>query len=361
MTIKRSSLYAYYVKNHNAIKVGYGDKSKERLRDYARQYHLIVDLNTLQDWEIPVASLAQTIENECHNALLEAGFEKLFLNVEGQIAQELFHLHDQPYEEALLIVAGTIDETIQKIHLKLTQKVSSLTNESTRQKKEENKQRIQKLKEIKQQELDEEVGLCAAYYKSVWGSIFQPGIENRKQAEKIKESYFCRGGSLKRLFSKIDRNASPALSLYRWKEYPLMRSCIKKIFESDRIAKNCHIQTLLKYDKDKKGIVGLAIKSIDFPPDSNYFCVGDNYIRSLSFCVHCMGYRKGLSFCHDPLGYRKAAEMEVRLVVQTATGFGGDDATELINLDPELKDLIEYAKVNTPSEIGTEFFRYYTK
>ena len=150
MAFKSSNLYCYYVKNHNAIKVGFGENSTQRMRDYSKFYNLEVDLSSLKKWKIPVSGLAQTVENSCHLALLDAGFQKHILsNEDGQEAQELFHLGGASYEDALLIVAGTIDETIENIVSKLG--ITDHKNiEKSRRKKEEIRLRKEQIDALKQ-------------------------------------------------------------------------------------------------------------------------------------------------------------------------------------------------------------------
>ena len=46
------------------------------------------------------------------------------------------------------------------------------------------------------------------------------------------------------------------------------------------------------------------------------------------------------------------AFLEVRLVVQDATGFGGDDAEEIIKCDPDLLALVKFAEQNPAPELG---------
>lgn len=98
MTIKTSNIYAYFVPSLNAIKVGYGDSSVQRMKSYVKQYGLDVAESSLRSWEIPVSGVAQTIESECHKTLLASGLERLSVFADEQEAQELFGLGDITYE-----------------------------------------------------------------------------------------------------------------------------------------------------------------------------------------------------------------------------------------------------------------------
>lgn len=47
----------------------------------------------------------------------------------------------------------------------------------------------------------------------------------------------------------------------------------------------------------------------------------------------------------------KMALLEMRLVVQEAAGFGGNEAIEIINCDPDLLALVKFAEQNPPPEL----------
>ena len=47
------------------------------------------------------------------------------------------------------------------------------------------------------------------------------------------------------------------------------------------------------------------------------------------------------------------AFLEVRLVIQYATGFGGDEAEEIIKCDSDLLALVKFAEQNPTPELRT--------
>ena len=52
------------------------------------------------------------------------------------------------------------------------------------------------------------------------------------------------------------------------------------------------------------------------------------------------------------------ALLEIRLAVQNATGFGGDEALQIIKQDSFLLKLVEIAGQQKPAELSSEFLKY---
>ena len=327
MAIKSSNLYCYYVKNHNAIKVGFGESSTQRMRDYSKSYLLEVEYSSLKNWEIPVSGLAQIVENSCHEALIEAGLNKHNItNIDGQEAQELFHLGSTSYEEAVLIVAGTIDETIENILSKLGS-TNHKNKEESRRKKEENRLRKEKIVASKKAEFDRQVYECSAYIRSVWNTKFQPVIEIFDITRRININFQYRESSIKRLFSG---ETSPVVRMYQWEPYQVICNKIVNSLETLRLA--------------KAEVVKINNKFTDY----KVVTASEEFLK-LSI------YRPGghdLPFVDNPLHGNEWALTEVRLIVQHATYcFGGDDALELIKLDSRLQKLVTKASLSYPPEL----------
>ena len=321
MAIKSSNLYCYYVKNHNAIKVGFGENATQRMRDYSKFYNLEVELSSLKKWKIPVSGLAQTVENSCHLALLDAGFQKHILsNEDGQEAQELFHLGGTSYEDALLIVAGAIDETIVNIFSKLG--ITDHQNiEKSRRKKEEIRLGKEQIDALKQVEFDKKVFECSAYIKSVWSTKFQPVIDIFDRAGKVIIQFPRNQSTINRL---IGGKRSDANRMYSWYEYSHVNALIINSFPLTRSAKAEYIKIRNKFGEKEANASFRSLGSSAF---------------NLAF--------SSLPFVRNEDDW---AHLEVRLIVQKATGFGGDNATELIKLDPSLQELVARASSSYPPE-----------
>ena len=349
MAFKSSNLYCYYVKNHNAIKVGFGENSTQRMRDYSKFYNLEVDLSSLKKWKIPVSGLAQTVENSCHLALLDAGFQKHILsNEDGQEAQELFHLGGASYEDALLIVAGTIDETIENIVSKLG--ITDHKNiEKSRRKKEGIRLRKEQIDTLEKVEFNKKVFECSAYIVSVWSTKFQPVIDIFDRSTEIGRNFPYMQSTIKRLF---EGKKSDAVRMYQWEKYPFIRTLIIDSFDIIRSAKAENVKIHDKFEKDgvldsslwelKLSIDRPCTKLIRYEKQSR-----EEWKKTLAL------YGYSLPFVDSPLYSKEWAHLEVRLIVQLAVGayyFCKDDATELIKLDPSLQELVARASSIYPAE-----------
>ena len=110
--LQESTVYAFNVPSMNSIKVGFGADGRTRMKNYSRQYALSSSAVSLREWKLPSPSLASSIETACHRALLHADFCRLAHVVDEREARELFDLGHHSYEEAVIVVAEAIEETI---------------------------------------------------------------------------------------------------------------------------------------------------------------------------------------------------------------------------------------------------------
>lgn len=326
MAIKPSNLYAYYVENHKAIKVGFGDSPKQRVKDYSKQYELKIDEKSIRTWEIPVSGLAQTIEAECHRVLMEAGLQRLAILVNEQEAQELFELGNTSYDEAVLLVAGTIDETIGNILSSLGGN-SATNKENLRKKSEETRIRKEAISASKKAEFEAQVNECANYIKSIWNVKFQPVIELLNKTRAINSKFEYREGSIKRLLSG---ETSPVLRMYQWNLYPQLRNFFEPIFGAMRVAKAEYQLINEKFQNYE------VIKAAE---------------EKLKLSIWCPG-GKDLNFVNNPYYKDDWALTEIRLIVQEATYcFGDVEALQLIKMDSKLTQLVQLAKSTLPPEL----------
>lgn len=325
MSIKSSNLYCYYVKNHNAIKVGYGDSSQQRMRDYAKVYSLEVDSKSLKSWNIPVSGLASIVESACHQSLLDAGFKRYIIpNADGQEAQELFDLGNTPYHEVVIIIAGTIDETIDLIANKIT-KTTNKEKEIANREFLENKARIDSLRRKKEAQFIQKSNDCAKYIRSVWKDKFQPFVDIFEKTRLINKNFVYKESALKRLFGS---EKNPVIRMYNWPPYKDIRNHIIESFDIHREAK----AELIKIN--------------------NIFKDDDVIRKAIDISGLCIYSPNGHDLCLlNPYRNEDWAHLEIRLLVQFACYFGGDDASELIELDPILQSLVAKAWAELPPEL----------
>ena len=119
--LQESTVYAFHVPSMNAIKVGFGADGRTRMKNYSRQYALSSSAVSLREWKLPSPSLASSIETACHRALLNADFGRFAHVVDEREARELFDLGHHSYEEAVIVVAEAIEETINSLTEKAEQ------------------------------------------------------------------------------------------------------------------------------------------------------------------------------------------------------------------------------------------------
>ena len=325
MSIKTSNIYSYFVPNLKAIKVGYGDSSVQRMKSYAKQYHLEVAESSLRTWEIPVSGLAQTIEQECRKTLLDAGLEKLAIYANEQEAQELFDLGDVTYEDAVLLVAETVDETIENMRQRLGGE-SSKSSKNSRKKREEIRIKQEKV----QAAFDKRTAECLKEIVVIWEKSFVPLktlISSEDKYQREFNSYYHN-----RFFKNWpSRKGSCAELIYKWKLYPKVQDAIISAFWAMRDAKSDLVRL---YDRFGSRNVSAAERQ---------------------FFVHKQGHLKIFVNFIDKDGWdSNFAALEVRLVVQEITHWGGEDAMELIELDPKLAKLVTTAEKILPPELEVD-------
>ena len=146
--LRESTVYAFHVPSMNTIKVGFGADGRTRMTNYSRQYALSSSAVSLREWKLPSPSLASAIETACHRALLNADFCRIAHVVDEREARELFDLGHHSYEEAVIVVAEAIEETINALHAALG-RFKPLSQEKARQQRDEAQERRAAIREEK--------------------------------------------------------------------------------------------------------------------------------------------------------------------------------------------------------------------
>lgn len=182
--LKNSTVYDYHVPNINAIKVGFGVNGKQRFASYSRQYSLSSVSKSLREWTLPATSIASAVETACHKALIQSGFDRLNYVIDEKEAKELFELGPHAYEDAVLVVAEAIQETINSLYEALGKQKPG-TDEKARRLKEDAQKRREILKKdreiLKIQEQERQIILAMNDLELSWNDRVQPFVFNANQ------------------------------------------------------------------------------------------------------------------------------------------------------------------------------------
>lgn len=335
MEFKKSHVYSYHVVSHNLIKVGYGDNPKLRMVSYCATYNIKADANSLRAWDFPAAGIASVMESAVHSALLEAGFERHTLSVEDQDAQELFTLGSHSYKDALIIVTEAIEFAARSLIGGLKQKENLSSDERERERSEEIKrektEEKRKRDELRQLNEDNLRLQVTAEAKAGWATEVQPWLDAVAEGKDLIQKKRSSFSSLANLMTGRD-----AIDDLRTRDsYPRILKLIEIAFHSMRKARAWRLKLVLKYGLSviPKGIDLQSPGGIHLPEDSLHEHIDEESV------------------------------VEVRLAVQSVTGWGGDDALTLMQRNPnDFKSLISYAK-QIPSierETGKTWVKYTT-
>lgn len=326
--LQESTVYAFHVPSMNSIKVGFGTDGRTRMKHYSRQYALSASAVSLREWKLPSPSLASSIETACHRALLHADFCRVAHVVDEREARELFDLGHHSYEEAVIVVAEAIEETINSLHAALG-KFKPLSQEKARQQKDEAQNRRTAIREEKKTRKEEDenrlITSAVPEVRQRWESEASPFARACDSARVIYQKFAYSQGFLS---SMLSGKQSAAFRMRNWREWPVVKRLIPEIFHSARRAKslNCELERRHGYHAEQAaGRLGLSLRS----PGGHALPTVGTYPD-----------KNGMAF------------LEVRLVVQLAAGFSGDDAEELIKSDPDLIALVRFAEQNPAPELG---------
>ncbi|MDR2220264.1 MAG: hypothetical protein LBE24_06755 [Methylobacillus sp.] len=326
--LKESTVYAFHVPSTNSIKVGFGADGRTRMKNYSRQYALSSSAVSLREWKLPSPSLASSIESACHRALLSAGFYRVSHVVDEREAKELFDLGHHSYEEAVIVVAEAIEETINSLHAALG-KLKPLSQEKARQQKDEAQRRRSTLCEEKKVRKEEDenrlINSAIPEIRQRWEKDVAPFTKACDNARVIWKQFSYSQGFIS---SILNGRQSAAFRMRNWQQWPSIKRLIPEIFHSGRRAKSAYLDMKKRYgDYAEKAAHRLGL-SLWRPGGHDLTLVG------------CYPDKDGMAF------------LEVRLVVQEATGFGGDDAEEIIKCDLDLFALVKFAEQNPAPELG---------
>lgn len=325
--LQQSTVYAFHVPSMNAIKVGFGSDGRTRMSHYSRQYGLVSSAVSLREWRLPSPSLASSIETACHRALLEAGFCRVSHVVDEQEARELFDCGHHSYEQAVLVVAEAIEETISSLYEALG-KFKPLSQEKARQQKESAQQSRNAIREEKKKKTEEEeirlISAATIEIKHRWSLDVEPYLIACSSAKTIYSQFNHSQGLLASFFTG---NKNAAVRMKNWNQFPLIKRSIREIFHTARRTKALCCEMNKKYGYS----AGRAAINLGFPMGGL-----NNWDLPM---VGSYSDENGIPY------------LEVRLVVQKATGFGGDDAIELMAADTEIMALVQYAAQNLPPEL----------
>jgi hypothetical protein len=317
--LKTASVYAFHVPSHDLIKVGYGEDARFRMVSYCRTYGITAAHGSLRVWTFPAWSIAAALEAAAHEALLDAGFSRYLMSNNDKEAQELFFLGGHFYEQAVIVVAEAVQLTARSLADGL-KSIQPISNENARQRKEQIRLQKEKAKLAEEQkEYARRLQVQAAVdavAKNEWNTYIKPWVDlcGRAQAITGKKTLSTTLGGL--LFRR------DCVDILRSRdEYPKIIMLIKEIFHAARKARKWRLDLSIKFGREFHP----TGKNMQFP--------GGHFLHD--------------EYQGDSVGER--AETEVRLAVQTATGWGGDEALNLMRRDPRVFiPLVDFAG-NNPS------------
>jgi len=334
MEFKKSYVYAYHVTSHGLIKVGFGDNPKSRMLSYCSTYGISADTKSLKSWDFPAASIASVIETAIHDALIESGFERHSLLMEDQEAQELFVLGSSTYQDALEIVTEAIEKSTRSLmtglrtkeRLVATEK-ENLRREEIRKQKAEEKRRSNLYKEQVEAVLRQRMTERA---RATWASEVQPWLDCVEKAKQLmqQKSHFSGIANLWTGRDSVDQLRYRAI-------YPAILDLVSTAFHGMRRARAWRLKLVLEFGSS------VYPEGVDLQFPGGCYLPEDTLHDSINeYCV-----------------------TEVRLAVQSVTGWGGDDALTLMKRDPDaFRELIQFAR-DTPSierQTGRTWARYTT-
>lgn len=328
-----SFVYAYHVTSHGLIKVGYGENPKMRLASYSVTYGITADPSSLRVWDFAAGSIASAIEGSIHRALMDAGFTQRFLSSKtNQEAQELFELLGHSYEEALLVVTDTIEITTKALVENLKSKQQSTSTEQAKKRRDEVRQKNDR---ERQQAIDAKKLRDEALSKTVtakamvgWSSQVKPWIDTLERAKALMNTKSALTG-----FFSFVAGRDTVDELRNREIYPQILSFVEKIFLETRRARAWRLHLIIDFG------LGVRLNGIDLQFPGGHYLPDDSLHESPE----------------------EESVTEVRLAVQSATGWGGGDAIKLMERDPKaFSRLIAYARQNLSPEraSGRTWCRY---
>lgn len=326
--LQESTVYAFHVPSMNSIKVGFGTDGRTRMKNYSRQYALLSSAVSLREWKLPSTSLASSIETACHRALLNADFYRVAHVVDEREARELFDLGHHSYEEAVLVVAEAIEETINSLHAALG-KFKPLSQEKARQQKEDAQNRRAAIREENKAKKEEDenrlLNSASQEIELLWERYAAPFAKACDNARVVSKQFKYSQGFIS---SMLNGKQSAVFRMRNWQQWPTIKRLIPEIFHSARRTKFFYSEMERqhgKYAEQAARRFGLSL----WAPGGHKLPMVGTYPD-----------KNGLAF------------LEVRLVVQVAAGLGGDDAEEIIKSDPDLLALVRFAEQNPAPELG---------
>lgn len=323
-----SFVYSYFIPSLNAIKVGFGEDPERRMYSYTQMYSLSPDVSSLKVWEMPSAGVASNIETSCHQSLINAGLERLVISSGHAEANEIFHLREVQYSDALDLLVEEIDDYLEYLRKSLEGK--SFAKERGETKKKDELQRARQV--ATEQKISEiEFDLKENYYK-----FYQPLIDEINRADQHWRSMpFEQRNKLTAIF-KGWKSVSEAF--FKWEGVKKCVDNVSPILRTARSAKSYYLKVTKKYPYE-------LIKSAEQRQNLSLYNPHPSYELPIVYPTVVSNYRD------EPRLKVDAAIYEVMLCTQIATGQGSDECFRLIEEFKSLQDLATFARLNPPREL----------
>jgi hypothetical protein len=321
-----SFVYSYFLPSLNAIKVGYGEDPERRMYSYTRDYGIAADFETLKTWEMPSAGIASNVESICHETLVKIGIERLNISNNDVNANEIFHLREVSYSDAIEIIVEEIDQYFSYLRASLDGKSFASEERSTKKKEEIQKSKQEAIEAaIKDIEND-----LKSNYERYYGSF----IREAKKADHYWRSMpFTQRNSLTAMFKGWKSRDEAFL---KWEGLHKCLVNVSPILKSARVAKSYYLDITNKYPIE---LISKAERSAGV---SLYSPFGGYQLPIV--------YPSVVALCNDEVIRVDNAVYEVMMCTQIATGLG-EGCYELIKDHKVLQDLVGFARQYPPPEL----------
>jgi hypothetical protein len=323
-------IYAYYLPDLHAIKVGHGENPARRQAEYSKYYGINSDRQSLIQWEIPTSGLSAHIESLCHNSLTDLGFSRLSIKVNDVEANEIFYLNEFEYKDACELVASEIDNFFSVLKQSLENR-TYLKDLKNKNKKKDIERKKLEIEEIRIREACQKIRQgFPIYYKNFINSV------NKAKAHLASIPFEQRSyiGSLFKGYLNEEEE------FWKWNGVAQCAKNAVEIFHSARIAKPFYSQLTNEYPHK---IIAAAEKELS----KSSYSPWDGLILPYVRVDEPYSYR--LPMVYFPMesapDYKELALEEVTSCVSMCSGGRAD---RMIAEHRILKDLVDYA-VSTPA------------
>lgn len=354
---RKSTVYAYHVRELDAIKVGFGENPNSRMINYCKTHNLSCHQSSLRSWKIPAPSVASALETAIHKGLEGAGFDRLDYTSQNGRAIELFALGGRNFNDAILYVAELLDVLTGK----LISQLGSGRVEIERRKQSELRV-IQRKEQFILKKRDREQARVAEFiaeWEDGFNEYIKPWSELLEESMSIRKNYKKPG-----IFYKIKHGEDIIPHYIEWNGYTKLLIILHPYFVECRKARKFRKYILDKYKqciRDKSNVYGFNLtrpcakkgwsyRNQGMTPnlwDLSYYVEGDFISKNEDFL--CIFDDK--RWANNDLRW---INIELSLTLNDVFGLGQETSFELVRRGmPEMLSLLTLrAKKELPPEFS---------